>query len=101
MENRTTNSDFNIWNVIKKGNGPKRTGRDADGHITILPPTSAEELQAVQRETKARTILLHDLPDDHMGDFHHLDDAKEIWRAIKARFGGNDESKRMRKSMLK
>nr|GFA09047.1 hypothetical protein [Tanacetum cinerariifolium] len=36
-----------------------------------------------------------------MADFHHLDDAREIWLAVKARFGGNDESKKMRKTMLK
>ncbi|GKA24478.1 hypothetical protein Tco_0710511 [Tanacetum coccineum] len=39
--------------------------------------------------------------EDHMADFHHLDDARDIWLAVKARFGGNDESKKMRKSMLK
>ncbi|GJZ13100.1 hypothetical protein Tco_0548330 [Tanacetum coccineum] len=33
---------------------------------------------AVQRETKARTILLQSLPEDHMADFHHLDDARDI-----------------------
>nr|GEX60071.1 ribonuclease H-like domain-containing protein [Tanacetum cinerariifolium] len=36
-----------------------------------------------------------------MADFHHLDDAREIWLAVKARFGGNDEFKKMRKTMLK
>ncbi|GKA50924.1 putative ribonuclease H-like domain-containing protein [Tanacetum coccineum] len=30
-----------------------------------------------------------------------LTDARDIWLAVKARFGGNDESKKMRKSMLK
>nr|GEZ52480.1 uncharacterized mitochondrial protein AtMg00810-like [Tanacetum cinerariifolium] len=40
-------------------------------------------------------------PEDHMADFHHLDDAREIWLAVKARFGGNEESKKMRKTMLK
>nr|GEV34290.1 ribonuclease H-like domain-containing protein [Tanacetum cinerariifolium] len=29
------------------------------------------------------------------------DDARDIWNAVKARFGGNAESKKMRKSMLK
>ncbi|GJV25097.1 ribonuclease H-like domain-containing protein [Tanacetum coccineum] len=29
-------------------------------------------------ETKARTILLQSLPEDHMADFHHLDDARDI-----------------------
>nr|GEY36618.1 hypothetical protein [Tanacetum cinerariifolium] len=36
-----------------------------------------------------------------MADFHHLDDAREIWLAVKARFSGNEESKKMRKTMLK
>ncbi|GJU82239.1 ribonuclease H-like domain-containing protein [Tanacetum coccineum] len=36
-----------------------------------------------------------------MDEFHHLDDARDIWLAIKARFSGNEESKKMRKSMLK
>nr|GEY57470.1 reverse transcriptase domain-containing protein [Tanacetum cinerariifolium] len=34
-------------------------------------------------------------------DFHYMDDARDIWNAVKARFGGNAESKKMRKSMLK
>ncbi|GJX37648.1 putative ribonuclease H-like domain-containing protein [Tanacetum coccineum] len=63
----------------------------------ILPPVTMEEQIAVQREIKARTILLQSLPEDHMADFHHLDDAKDIWLAVKARFGGNEESKKMRK----
>nr|GEX29731.1 putative ribonuclease H-like domain-containing protein [Tanacetum cinerariifolium] len=37
-------------------------------------------------ETKARTLLLQSLPKDHMADFHHQDDAREIWLAVKARF---------------
>nr|GEW07592.1 putative ribonuclease H-like domain-containing protein [Tanacetum cinerariifolium] len=39
--------------------------------------------------------------DDHVTDFHYMDDARDIWNAVKARFGGNAESKKMRKSMLK
>nr|GFA08872.1 ribonuclease H-like domain-containing protein [Tanacetum cinerariifolium] len=54
-----------------------------------------------ETETKSRTLLLQSLPEDHMADFHHLDDAREIWLAVKARFGGNEESKKMRKTMLK
>ncbi|GJX40785.1 hypothetical protein Tco_0255775 [Tanacetum coccineum] len=80
---------------------PKKTGRDPKGNIVILPPVSVEEHIAVQRETKSRTILLQSLLEDHMADFHHLDDARDIWLAVKARFGGNDESKKMQKSMLK
>ncbi|GJY53957.1 hypothetical protein Tco_0445621 [Tanacetum coccineum] len=101
MEYWIMNSDHNLWNIVLNGNSRKRTGRDPKGNIMILPPVSVEEQIAVQRETKARTILLQSLPEDHMADFHHLDDARDIWLAVKARFGGNDESKKMRKSMLK
>nr|GFC90650.1 ribonuclease H-like domain-containing protein [Tanacetum cinerariifolium] len=52
-------------------------------------------------ETKPRTLLLQSLSEDHMADFHHLDDAREIWLAVKARFGDNEESKKMKKTMLK
>ncbi|GJX50343.1 hypothetical protein Tco_0277188 [Tanacetum coccineum] len=63
------------YEVIQNGNNLKRTGRDHDGRVIILPPTTADEHIAVQRESKARTTLLQ--------------------------FGGNAESKKMRKSMLK
>ncbi|GJZ53401.1 hypothetical protein Tco_0608286, partial [Tanacetum coccineum] len=101
MEYWIMNSDHNLWNIVLNGNSRKKTGRDPKGNIMILPPVSVEEHIAVQRETKARTILLQSLPEDHMADFHHLDDARDIWLAVKARFRGNDESKKMRKSMLK
>ncbi|GJW69042.1 hypothetical protein Tco_0123466 [Tanacetum coccineum] len=87
--------------VIQNGNNLKRTGRDHDGRVIILPPTTADEHIAVQRESKARTTLLQSIPDDHVADFHYMDDARDIWNAVKARFGGNAESKKMRKSMLK
>ncbi|GKG07976.1 hypothetical protein Tco_0333808 [Tanacetum coccineum] len=79
----------------------KRTGRDCDGRVIILPLMTADEHIAVQRESKARTTLLLSIHDDHVADFHYMDDARDIWNAVKARFGGNAESKKMRKSMLK
>ncbi|GJS33184.1 hypothetical protein Tco_0531566, partial [Tanacetum coccineum] len=73
-------------NIVLNGNKRKKTGRDPKGNIMILPPMSVKEHIAVQRETKARTILLQSLPEDHMADFYHLDDARDIWLAVKARF---------------
>ncbi|GJT29201.1 hypothetical protein Tco_0909476 [Tanacetum coccineum] len=49
------------------------------------------------KERKARTTLLMALPEDHLAKFHKMTDAKEMWDAIKSRFGGNDESKKMQK----
>nr|GFA40658.1 ribonuclease H-like domain-containing protein [Tanacetum cinerariifolium] len=96
MEYWITNHDMNIWKVIQNGNNLKRTGRDRDGRVIILPLTTADEHIAVQRESKARTTLIQSIPDDH-----YMDDARDIWNAVKARFGRNVKSKKMRKSMLK
>nr|GEX46949.1 ribonuclease H-like domain-containing protein [Tanacetum cinerariifolium] len=101
MEYWIMNTDHNLWKIIQNGNSKKILGRNSKGTIIILPHVSFEEHVTVQRETKARTLLLQSLPEDHMADFHHLDDAREIWLAVKARFGGNEESKKMRKTMLK
>nr|GEV71233.1 hypothetical protein [Tanacetum cinerariifolium] len=101
MEYWITNNDLNIWKVIQNGNSLKRTRRDRDGRVIILPPMTADEHIAVQRESKARTTLLQSIPDDHVADFHYMDDTRDIWNAVKARFGRNVESKKIRKSMLK
>nr|GEU66611.1 ribonuclease H-like domain-containing protein [Tanacetum cinerariifolium] len=41
------------------------------------------------------------LPEDHLAKFHKMADVKKMWEAIKSRFGGNDESKKMQKYLLK
>ncbi|GKB74580.1 ribonuclease H-like domain-containing protein, partial [Tanacetum coccineum] len=69
--------------------------------IEVLPPKTAEETLARERERKARTTLLMALPKDHLAKFHKMTDAKDMWEAIKSRFGGNDESKKMQKYILK
>nr|GEZ70858.1 ribonuclease H-like domain-containing protein [Tanacetum cinerariifolium] len=69
--------------------------------IKVLPSKTAEEVVARERERKARTTLLMALLEDHLAKFHKMADAKEMWEAIKSRFGGNDESKKMHKDLLK
>ncbi|GKF50010.1 hypothetical protein Tco_0143261 [Tanacetum coccineum] len=66
-----------------------------------MPLRTAEEILAIERERKARTTLLMALPEDHLAKFHKITDANEIWEAIKSRFGGNDESKKIQKYILK
>ncbi|GKG22448.1 hypothetical protein Tco_0387751, partial [Tanacetum coccineum] len=41
----------------------KRTRRDSDGRVIILPLTTTDEHIAAQRESKARTTLLQSIPD--------------------------------------
>nr|GEV34985.1 xylulose kinase-1 [Tanacetum cinerariifolium] len=63
--------------------------------IKVLPPKTAKEVVAKEKERKARTTLLMALPKDHLAKFHNMVDAKEMWEAIKSWFGGNDESKKI------
>ncbi|GJV48806.1 retrovirus-related pol polyprotein from transposon TNT 1-94 [Tanacetum coccineum] len=41
------------------------------------------------------------IPDEYLLKFHNVADAKSLWEAIKSRFGGNVESKKMQKNVLK
>nr|GEW78032.1 ribonuclease H-like domain-containing protein [Tanacetum cinerariifolium] len=94
-------TDYPIWKVIQNGNGHVSVTTDTNGMIKVLPPKTAEHVVARERERKARTTLLIVLPEDHLAKFYKMADAKEIWEAIKSRFGGNDESKKMQKYLLK
>ncbi|GJV45299.1 ribonuclease H-like domain-containing protein, partial [Tanacetum coccineum] len=101
MEHYLAYIDYPIWEVIQRGNGPVSVSIDTNGVIKVLPPNTAKEILARERERKARTTLLMALPKDHLAKFHKMTDAKEMWEAIKSRFGGNDESKKMQKYILK
>ncbi|GKE53016.1 hypothetical protein Tco_1488172, partial [Tanacetum coccineum] len=98
IEHYLAHTDYPIWEVIQNGNGPVSITTDIQGQIKVLPPITAEEIVARERERKARTTLLMALPEDHLAK---MTDAKEMWDAIKSRFGGNDESKKMQKYILK
>ncbi|GKA44380.1 hypothetical protein Tco_0737104 [Tanacetum coccineum] len=72
-------TDYALWEVIVNGDSPppKRT---IDGVEKTYPPTTAEEKLARKNELKARGTLLE---------------------AIEKRFGGNKESKKTQKALLK
>ncbi|GJY47308.1 retrovirus-related pol polyprotein from transposon TNT 1-94 [Tanacetum coccineum] len=68
--------NYPIWEVIQRGNGPVSVSTDTNGLIKVLPPKTAEEILARERERKARTTLLMALPEDHLAKFHKMTDAK-------------------------
>ncbi|GKA57327.1 hypothetical protein Tco_0756515 [Tanacetum coccineum] len=67
----------------------------------IEPIYDLARLSQRNEKRKQLTTLLMALPEDHLAKFHKMTDAKEMWEAIKSRFGGNDESKKMQKYILK
>ncbi|GJU71288.1 hypothetical protein Tco_1262693 [Tanacetum coccineum] len=73
MEHYLAHTDYPIWEVIQNRNGPVLITTDTQGQIKVLAPRTAEEILAREKERKARTTL----------------------------FGGNDESKKMQKYILK
>ncbi|GKE02711.1 hypothetical protein Tco_1390694 [Tanacetum coccineum] len=99
MEHYLEYIDNDVWKVIQNGNSKKRISTGKDGIVRILSPVTAVEIQAVEKERKAKNILLMAIPKEHMTRFHGMDDAKEIWEAIRTRFGGNGNSKKMQKAL--
>ncbi|GKE28952.1 hypothetical protein Tco_1444336 [Tanacetum coccineum] len=78
MEHYLEYIDNDVWKVIQNGNSKKRISIGKDGVIRVLQPVSAIEIHAVEKERKARTILLMAIPKEHLRRFHGMDDAKEI-----------------------
>ncbi|GJV13220.1 hypothetical protein Tco_1354761, partial [Tanacetum coccineum] len=91
---------YALWEVIVNGDSPppKRT---VNGVEQTYPPTTAEEKLARKNELKARGTLLMALPNEHQLKFNTYKCAKTLMEAIEKRFGGNKESKKTQKILLK
>ncbi|GJT13636.1 hypothetical protein Tco_0860678 [Tanacetum coccineum] len=64
-------------------------------------PSTAEEKICKKNDVKARSLLLMALPNEHQLTFNQYVDAQSMFVAIKARFGGNDATKKTQKALLK
>nr|GEV43574.1 ribonuclease H-like domain-containing protein [Tanacetum cinerariifolium] len=85
--------------LIKNGNKVlKRTIRTVK---QIYEPTSVEEKLDKKNEMKARGILLMALLNMDQLKFHSYKDAKLLMKAIEKRYGGNKESKKFQRTLLK
>ncbi|GJU34375.1 ribonuclease H-like domain-containing protein [Tanacetum coccineum] len=98
MEQYLTHTNYALWEVIMNGDAPAIASASTEGPI---PPKTAEQKLARKNELKAKSTLLLAIPDEHLLKFHGIKDAKTLWEAIKTRFGGNKESKKMQKTILK
>nr|GEV93475.1 reverse transcriptase domain-containing protein [Tanacetum cinerariifolium] len=83
-----------IKEVFLNGDSPIPT-RVIDGVVQHVAPTTAEQRLARKNELKARGTLLMDLLDKHQLKFNIHKDAKSLMEAIKKRFGGNKETKKV------
>nr|GEU29499.1 ribonuclease H-like domain-containing protein [Tanacetum cinerariifolium] len=92
-------TDYSLWEVILNGYSPTPT-RVVDGVVQAVAPTTIEQ-KVKKNELKARGTLLMAFPDKHQLKFHIYKDAKSLMKAIKKRFGGNKETKKVQKTLLK
>ncbi|GJW43965.1 ribonuclease H-like domain-containing protein [Tanacetum coccineum] len=92
-------TDYSLWEVIKNGNKvlKKMVGTVEQEY----EPTSVEEKQERRNEMKARATLLMALPNKDQLKFHTYQDAKLLMEAIEKRYGGNKESKKVQRTLLK
>nr|GEU85606.1 putative ribonuclease H-like domain-containing protein [Tanacetum cinerariifolium] len=82
------------------GDSPAPT-RVVEGVLQPVAPTTAEQRLTRKNELKARGTLLMALPDKHQLKFNSHKDAKTLMEAIEKRFGGNTETKKVQKTLLK
>ncbi|GJY52459.1 hypothetical protein Tco_0443306 [Tanacetum coccineum] len=98
--------DYALWEVIENGNSwvPIPITATEFGPSTGLKMTvssTAEEKLAKKNDVNARSLLLMALPNEHQLTFDQYVDAQSMFVAIKARFGGNEATKKTQKALLK
>nr|GEZ51798.1 ribonuclease H-like domain-containing protein [Tanacetum cinerariifolium] len=93
VKNQNLNRNGNVVAARAKGNVTRN-----NGHI---PPKTAEQKLARKTKLKAKSTVMLAIPDEHILKFHVGKDEKSLWEAIKNRFGGNKESKKIQKTILK
>nr|GEX95248.1 ribonuclease H-like domain-containing protein [Tanacetum cinerariifolium] len=98
--------DYALWDVIENENSFKpvpQTTANTDGTSTstIPGPVTTEEKAQKKNDVKFRSMLLMALPNERILTFSQYKDDKTLFKAIQARFGGNDAIKKTQKTLLK
>ncbi|GKC09326.1 hypothetical protein Tco_1000936, partial [Tanacetum coccineum] len=98
--------DYALWEIIEEGNSFKpvaraTTNEDGTSTTTIHSLVTDEQKILKKNDLKARSILMMTLLSEHLLTFNKHKDAKSLFEAIKARFGGNEATKKTQKTLLK
>ncbi|GJX72969.1 hypothetical protein Tco_0311564 [Tanacetum coccineum] len=101
MEQYLTFTDHALWEVIVNGDSVSPIASASAGADGPIPPKTAKQKLARKNELKAKSTLMLAIPNEHLLKFHACKDAKSLWESIKNRFGGNKESKKMQKTILR
>nr|GEZ88684.1 hypothetical protein [Tanacetum cinerariifolium] len=87
-----------LFKMQKAANDVALASVGTDGPI---PSKTAKQKLARKNKLKAKTTLMLAIPYEHLLKFHSCKDAKSLCEEIKNRFGGNKESKKIQKTILK
>nr|GEU68674.1 uncharacterized mitochondrial protein AtMg00810-like [Tanacetum cinerariifolium] len=98
MEQYLAHTYYALWEVILNGNSAVQRIKDEAGNEVEVPPITAQQILARKKERKSKSTLLMAIPHEHLARIHGIKVAKTLWAAIKTRFGGNSESKKMKKN---
>ncbi|GJZ92313.1 hypothetical protein Tco_0664378 [Tanacetum coccineum] len=104
MEQYLTHTDYALWEVIMNGDAPAAIASASAGIEGPIPPKTAEQKLARKNELKAKSTRLLAIPSEPpIEDFHGIKMQRPYGKLSKskARFGGNKESKKMKKTILK
>nr|GEW90766.1 uncharacterized mitochondrial protein AtMg00810-like [Tanacetum cinerariifolium] len=93
-------TDYSLWEVIINGDSLAPTVV-IDGVVKPVTILSAYQELIRRNELKACGTLLMALPDKHQLKFNSHKDAKTLKEAIEKCFGGNTETKKVQKTLLK
>nr|GEU73525.1 putative reverse transcriptase domain-containing protein [Tanacetum cinerariifolium] len=93
-------TDYSLWKVYLNGDFLVPT-KVIEVVVQLVAPTTAEQRLARKNELKAQATLLMALPDKHQLKFNIHKDAKTLMEVIEKRFGGNKETKKVQKTLLK
>ncbi|GKC78447.1 hypothetical protein Tco_1129221 [Tanacetum coccineum] len=93
-------TDYSLWEIILNGDTPIPT-RTVGGVKEVITPISADQRVTRKSELKARGTLLMALLDKYQLKFNIYKDAKSLMEAIEKRFGGNKDTKKVYKTLLK
>ncbi|GKA92440.1 hypothetical protein Tco_0814365 [Tanacetum coccineum] len=107
LETAQTNTTAKLP-LLKQENGNSfklvaQTTTNVEGTSTTLVPSpvTADEKTQKKNDVKARSMLLMALPNEHLLTLNQSKDAKTLFAAIQARFGGNEAIKKTQKTLLK
>nr|GEW08058.1 hypothetical protein [Tanacetum cinerariifolium] len=86
-------NEFDLWKM--------RIEQVVDCVVQAVAPTTVDQRLVKKNELKARGTLLMAFPDKHQLKFNVHKDAKSLMEAIVKRFGGNKETMKVQKTLLK